>query len=265
VPLTRVPAPPQRIGPYELHEELGRGAMGVVFRARHVTLGREVALKRIAGAGATDPKRLARFLREARAAATLAGTPGVVTVHDVGEEAGAVWFAMDLVPGRSLAAHVEAGPIAPRQAATWLAAIARAVGQAHARGILHRDLKPANILIDAGGAPHVTDFGLARVSPLDAQATRLTRSDEVVGTPAYMPPEQARAEPLEVTADVYALGATAYEMLTGEPPFEGDSVLATLLQVLQAEPDPARLHRAGVPRDLVNVVLRCLEKDPALR
>ncbi|MHC5020670.1 MAG: serine/threonine-protein kinase [Planctomycetota bacterium] len=251
-----------RIGPYDVVRELGRGAMGVVYHARHAELGREVALKLLQGSGEATPEALERFRREARAAARLAGIEGLVGVHAVGDADGVPWIAMDFVKGLSLDAVIDEGELSPLDCARMLARIARAVERAHAEGILHRDLKPANILVDAEGRPWVTDFGLARSTQADADATRLTHSQEIVGTPAYMPPEQALGKSLDARADVYALGATLYEMLTEAPPFMADSIHGVLAQVLRQPPRPMASIRGGVPRDLETIVRCCLEKHP---
>jgi serine/threonine-protein kinase len=242
---------PPQIGPYTILGELGRGGMGVVYRARRGELEREFALKVIlAGAGASA-EMVQRFRREAQAAAALAGEPGIVGVHDIGRaEDGSVYFAMDLVEGQSLEDVLAEG---------------EAVGRAHARGILHRDLKPANIMVTPDGRALVTDFGLAKLEAADPELTRLTQSGEVLGTPAYMAPEQAKGEHCTPAADVYALGATLYEALSGRPPFTGDSIHAVMAQVLTQEPPPLRRVNPQVPRPLEGIVHQCLEKAPGSR
>jgi hypothetical protein len=245
---------------YEIGDELGRGGMGVVYRARDVALNRTVAVKTFAAVPGADAR--SRFAREAEAIARL-DHPHIVPVYEVGEWGdGVPFFAMKFFPG-----GLEATPAGPgtdvRGHARAVAAVARAVHHAHQRGVLHRDLKPSNILTDEAGRPHVADFGLAaRFDPDDSA----TRTAAVVGTPAYMAPEQAK-NPTGVTtaADVYGLGAVLYQRLTGRPPFLADTPLATLHQAATAAPARPSLVNPAVPRDLETVCLKCLEKDPARR
>jgi serine/threonine-protein kinase len=259
------PPPPEVEAPpgYEVLGELGRGGMGVVYRARQAALDRVVALKMIlAGAHAGEEER-ARFRAEAEAAARLQH-PNIVQIHEVGEAHGRPFFSLELVEGGSLAARLTGAPWPIRDAARLVEALARAIHEAHRRGVVHRDLKPANVLLAADGTPKVTDFGLAK--RLDADAGR-TGSGAVLGTPSYMAPEQAagRSHHAGPPADIYALGAILYELLTGRPPFKGETPLDTLLQVLEREPAPPRLLNPHVPRDLEAVCLKCLEKDPKRR
>lgn len=257
--------PVTRIGPYEILGELGRGAMGVVYRGLRPDLEREFAIKVLHFSEATDPATVRRFEREARAAARLAGHAGIVGVHDVGADEHCAWFAMDLIDGPALDALIDAGDLTADRAAAIVEGAARAVHHAHEQGVLHRDLKPGNILVAADGTPRVADFGLASVNTGGPELTRLTQSGQVLGTPAYMPPEQALGGGLDSRADVWALGATLYEALANVPPFDGDSVHSVLLSVIREEPRPLRQLDPRLPVALEVIVGRCLEKDPALR
>jgi tRNA A-37 threonylcarbamoyl transferase component Bud32 len=250
-------------GDYELLEEIARGGMGVVYKARQVSLDRIVALKMILAGQLADAEDVARFRREAQTAAALQH-PHIVAIHEVGEHDGQHYFSMDYVAGPSLADRLRDGPLPPSQAACYIEAVARAIDYAHGRGVLHRDLKPANILLDEHGQPRVTDFGLARRIDRDQ---RLTATGAVVGTPSYMPPEQAsgRAGRVGPASDVYALGAVLYELVTGIPPFRAVTPLDTLLLVLEAEPVAPRLLNRGIRRDLETIILKCLAKEPAKR
>jgi serine/threonine-protein kinase len=233
--------------------------MGVVYKARHLALSRVVALKMILAGGHAGGEERARFLAEARAVAALTH-PGIVQVYDTGLHDGLPYFALEFCPGGSLADRLDGTPLPPAEAARLVQQLARAVHAAHERGIIHRDLKPGNVLLTEAGAPKVTDFGLAK--RVEAGAT-LTRTGAILGTPSYMPPEQARGDHRAVgpAADVYALGAVLYELLGGRPPFRGGTAADTLLQVLELEPVPPRRLQPGVPPDLETVCLKCLEKD----
>jgi WD40 repeat protein len=250
-------------GDYELIGELGRGGMGVVYRARQVSLNRPVALKMIKAGVLADGDELRRFQNEAEAVALLDHT-GIVPIYEVGEHNGQRYFSMKLVLGSSLAERLPAFRDESRAAAALLAEVAEAVHHAHMRGILHRDLKPANILVDEAGHPHVTDFGLARKVEGDSE---LTASGAILGTPSYMAPEQASGKRSSITTatDVYGLGAVFYATLTGRAPFAGDSVMDTLQMVRERPPEPPRKLNARVPRDLEVICLKCLEKDPRRR
>ncbi len=248
---------------YDILSELGRGGMGVVYKARHLALNRVVALKMIlAGAHAGAQDRL-RFKAEAEVIARLQH-PNVVQIYEVGEAEDYPFFAMEFVPGGSLAAKVAGTPQPPRDAARLVEALARAVDAAHRQGIVHRDLKPANVLLAADGTPKITDFGLAR--RLDAEAGP-TQTDSVMGTPSYMAPEQAAGRTREAgpAADVYSLGAILYDLVTGRPPFRGETVVDTLDQVRSREPVSVRQLTPKCPRDLETVCHKCLQKEPHRR
>jgi serine/threonine protein kinase len=255
---------PQRdFGDYELLEEIARGGMGVVFKARQKGLNRVVALKMVLAGRLADGEDLMRFRTEAEASARLQH-PNIVTVYEIGEADGQCFFSMDYIAGMSLAKRVEAGPIPGRVAARYLLTIARAIQHAHRHGILHRDLKPSNVLLDAQDEPHITDFGLAKKMGGDSGQTR---SGSIMGTPSYMAPEQAAGKIRELgpACDVYGLGAILYELITGRPPFRSDTPLDTLRHVLDEEPAPPTLLNRNVEHDLETICLKCLQKDPRAR
>jgi WD40 repeat protein/tRNA A-37 threonylcarbamoyl transferase component Bud32 len=256
-------APPAPVPGYEIEGELGRGGMGVVYKARDTRLNRTVALKMVQADGPADARHLIRFLAEAEAVAAVRH-PHVVQIYEFGEHGGRPFIALEYLPGGSLTDRLRGGnPSPPAEAAALVARLARGVQAAHAAGVVHRDVKPSNVLFDAGGEPKVTDFGLAKKTG----AADLTRTQAVMGTPAYMAPEQAegRGKFVGPQADVYALGVILYECLTGTVPFEGDSVMAVLRRVADEEPEQPRKRRPGVPRDLELVCLRCLRKNSADR
>jgi len=253
------PVNAKSFGDYELIDELGRGGMGVVFRARQISLDRTVALKMILKGELATAGDVARFRGEAEDAARM-DHPNIVPIYEVGEHEGQPYYTMKLIDGGSLVNRPRENI---RSDVAILAAATRAVHYAHQRGLLHRDLKPGNILIDRDGTPFITDFGLAKRT--DGR-TNVTRTGAVLGTPGYMAPEQARADKAPTTAvDVWALGAILYERLTGRPPFAADTPLATLQQVLESEPARPRSVNTALDRDLETVCLKCLEKDPARR
>ncbi|WP_165227218.1 protein kinase domain-containing protein [Aquisphaera insulae] len=248
---------------FEIVGVLGRGAMGVVYEARHLALKRVVALKMILSGGHAGEVERLRFWAEAEAVARLQH-PNIVQVHEVGEHEGLPYAALEFVEGGTFAQRLKRGPVSPREAAEVIATLAGAMHLAHTRNIIHRDLKPANILLDANGSPKVTDFGLAR--QLDSDIGQ-TQTGTTLGTPSYMSPEQAAGESKHVgpAADVYALGAILYECLTGRPPFQASSIVATLDMVRSQQPVAPHLLRAGVPADLETICLKCLRKEPEKR
>src|SRR5213595_2065643 len=251
------------LGDYELLEEIGRGAQGVVFRARQKSLNRTVALKVISLGQWASKAHLKRFRREAEAAASL-DHPSIVPIYEVGERDGSCYFSMKFVEGGQLDEVVKRTPMSIRQAVELIAKVARTVHDAHEHGILHRDIKPGNILLDAKGEPHLTDFGLARLVEMESSVTQTL---DVLGTPSYMAPEQAvgnNAAVSEVT-DVYGLGAVIYQLLTGQPPFAGGTTYETIKLLEDTEPKKPRLLNPKIDRDLSTICLKCLEKDPKRR
>ena len=284
---------PSAVPGYQILGELGRGGMGVVYQARQLGLQRTVALKMVLNGIQAGPKDLARFRAEAAAIARLQH-PNIVQIYDVGEAAGRPYFVLEFVAGGSLAQHLRGTPQPARPAAQLVETLARAVHAAHASGVIHRDLKPANILLQGPGGrtpsagetpplipdpcplspsflvPKITDFGVAKCAGGDGEVPDLrsaTVTGELLGTPNYMAPEQAMIprQPVGPAADVYALGAILYELLTGRPPFTGESALATVLQVLHNEPVPVTSLQPNVPRDLETICLKCLRKEPRQR
>jgi WD40 repeat protein/tRNA A-37 threonylcarbamoyl transferase component Bud32 len=255
-------APPSDMPGYELLERLGRGGMGVVYKARQRSLGRIVALKMILAGPHARAEDLARFRREAEVIAKLAH-PNIVQIHEVGEHEGRPFLSLEFVDGGGLDKKLGGAPLPAHDAARLIETVARAVHHAHCQGVVHRDLKPANILLTADGIPKITDFGLARLGAGSEQ----TQSGDVLGTPSYMAPEQAsgRNSAIGPATDIYALGATLYELLTGRPPFRADNPLDTLLQVMDQEPVTVRRLQPNVPSDLETICLKCLEKAPSKR
>jgi serine/threonine protein kinase/WD40 repeat protein len=256
------------IGEYEILEELARGGMGVVFKARQRKLNRIVALKMILAGRLADQSDVERFQREARAAGSLKH-PNIVPVHEIGEHDGRHYFTMDFVAGRSLAEIIRDETLAPRAAAQLLRSTAQAVQYAHEQGTVHRDLKPGNVLLDPEGQPKVTDFGLAKMlrSVDDETRADLTASGQILGTPSYMSPEQAagKQDLVGPASDIYSLGAVLYASLSGRAPFVADSPVDTLLQVMNKEPVSPRELNPSVPKDLETICLKCLNKEAQKR
>lgn len=261
---------PRDFGDYELLDEIGRGGMGVVYRARQKSLNRTVALKMILRGDLATPADLARFRAEAESAAKVLH-PHIVPVYEVGEVDGRAYFSMKLIEGTTLAQRLADGPLPSRQAAEMLVPVCRAIADAHRQGVLHRDLKPSNILIDRDGRTFVTDFGLAkRINTAAGDASfsgSLTQSGAIIGTPGYMAPEQAAGQRGEVSpaTDVYSLGAILYAMLTGRPPFQAPSALDTVMMVLEQDPLPLRMLNPKAHPDLEMIALKCLQKPADLR
>jgi serine/threonine protein kinase len=255
------------IGDYDLVEEIARGGMGVVYRAHQKSLNRPVALKMILAGNLASAEDRMRFQTEAEAAAKL-DHPGIVPIYEVGHELTPEgeqhFYSMALVDGQGADALVKVKPLASKAAAELMLQITEAVHYAHQHGIIHRDLKPANILIDSNGRPRITDFGLAKNTDGDSQ---LTATGQMMGTPSFMPPEQvaSKDESTGPPCDVYALGAILYFLLTGRPPFQADTLLETLTQVLDREPEAPSAIVADVDIDLETICLKCLEKKPPNR
>ena len=251
---------PLRFGDYDLIQIIARGGMGVVYKARQRKLNRLVALKTILAEHLASADDVRRFHLEAEAVAQLEH-PGIVPIFEVGENDGHHFFSMSFVEGGSLAQRVKEGPLPPRESAELVERIAGAVAYAHGHGIIHRDLKPGNILLDKHGNPKVADFGLAKMS---AEDSNLTLPGQIIGTPSYMAPEQAAGQTDEVgpAADVYALGAILYCLLTGRPPFQSVDVVETLRLVREQEPVPPRRLNIAVGHDLETICLKCLQKEP---
>jgi WD40 repeat protein/tetratricopeptide (TPR) repeat protein len=257
------PTAPPALPGYTILGALGSGGMGVVYKAHQKSLNRVVALKTVLLGAHARPEQLVRFRQEAELLARVQH-PNIVQVHEAGTADGLCYLAMEFVDGPSLAQHCGGVPRPPHEAARLIESLARAVGYAHRQGIVHRDIKPANVLLTSAGVPKLTDFGLAK--HLGA-GEGMTATGDVFGTPAYMAPEQALGHVREVgpAADVYALGATLYELLTGRPPFQGGTPLEVVRRVAGEEPSSVRHLRPDVPRDLETICLKCLRKEPAKR
>ena len=254
---------PIRMGDYMLTEELGRGGMGVVYKARQISLGRDVAIKMILKGELASERDLQRFHAEAEAIAKLSH-PHIIPIYEVDDFDGRAFFCMKLVEGSTLADRLAQGPVGAKEAARIMHAICEAIEYAHSQGVLHRDLKPSNILIENTGNVFLADFGLAKQIK---NAASLTRSGAVIGTPAYMAPEQAAGDRGDVNelSDVYSLGAILYHMITGAPPFHAATPVDTVLMVLEQDPIPAKILNRNADRDLDIISQRCLQKPPDLR
>jgi eukaryotic-like serine/threonine-protein kinase len=264
-PLAQATAPlPRSFGRYELLEELGRGGMGIVYKARQMQPERTIAIKMILRGELASAAELARFRSEAQSAARLDGIPNVVSIHEVDQVDGQPYFSMEYIEGTTLARRLQQGPLPSREAARILAQVSDAVHKAHEQGVLHRDLKPSNVLLDVHGEPYVTDFGLAKRVKDDA---RITQTGHIVGTPSYMSPEQAAGSRGTIgrTSDIYSLGAVLYEALTGQPPFQASSPVDTLYLVLERDVVPPRVLNRRIDPALEMICLKCLQKPADLR
>ena len=250
-----------RIGDYELLERIGQGGMGIVFKARHNSLDRIVALKLIRGRSDSADDGVQRFEVEAKAAAVLQHS-GIVTVFEIGEEAGTHFLSMEFIEGDTLSDAIKTGPLAPKKAVSLVREIAKAVHFAHEQGIIHRDLKPSNVLLGKDGVPKVADFGLAKRVSADP---KLTQTGAILGTPSYMPPEQARGEPVGREADIYSLGAILYCLLVGKPPFQAATTAETIALVVKEDVVSPRRLNPRISRDLETISLRAMERQPAKR
>ena len=257
------PSGPRAIGPYDLLGEVGRGSMSVVYKARHRETGNIVALKVLKESDTPNPQYLRRFQQEARAASRL-HHPGIVPVIDSGEKDGAYYIAMSAVEGVTLDRALSTNRLTLRQFVEVLEQVALAVHHAHEQGVVHRDLKPANIILDAGGRPHVTDFGLAKMEHLEKAATQ---GGGTIGTPWYMSPEQVIGDVrgTDARSDIYALGVLLYEALTGKVPFPGSSVVQVYLGILNGTVTPPSQLNPRTPRDLEAICLKALDRDKTHR
>ncbi|MCL5288293.1 MAG: protein kinase [Acidobacteria bacterium] len=253
----------KQIGRYEIVEELGQGAMGAVFKARDPMMDRVVAVKTILASALTGPLAgdyRERFFREARAAGRLAH-PGIVTVYDVSEQEGTPFLVMEFIEGRTLEKILESGERFDAERVMDIGQqLAEALDYAHKGGVIHRDIKPANIMMTADGRPKITDFGVAKLT-----AAQVTTTGQLLGTPAFMAPEQFTGAPIDGRADLFALGVMLYWLATGDRPFTGETLMAMSYKIVHTEPVPPRKINPAIPRDLENVILKCMEKDPAER
>jgi serine/threonine protein kinase len=269
--------PPNQVGNYDILEKVGSGGMGVVYKARDRRLGREVALKmlpsgalsqaqRLLSSGAAFSEQQARFYTEARAVARLQH-PNIVQIYDIGEQEGVPYVALEFVGGGNLAQRIKTEKPTPRAAAEIVAKLARAVQHAHEQGVLHRDLKPSNVLLTPDAQPKISDFGLAKMQQLSEEELNTTHTGVVLGTPSYMSPEQAagNVKKFGPATDIYGLGAILYALLTGRPPFKGESLMQIAAQIVESLPAPPQALNPAVPRDLEAICLKCLEKEPGRR
>ncbi len=255
---------PMRVEDFDLLEEIGRGGMGVVFRARQISLGREVAVKMILRERVASTEERKRFFVEAESTARLSH-PNIVPVYEVGELDGRPFFSMEFVRGQTLMQRISRSPIPQRRAVQLMAPLCRAIAYAHSQGIIHRDIKPSNILLDAKGQPKLTDFGLAKLTSGDQE--QLTRTGAILGTPTYMSPEQATGQEQQIgpASDIYSIGSVLYHALTGRPPLVANSPIELAMKIIEQDPPAPRLLEPRIDRDLEMIVIRCLQKPPDLR
>ena len=274
-PVKSASSAPAGFADYEHLTEIGRGGMGVVYQAHQRSLNRDVALKMMVRGVFASPDDLRRFRTEAESAAKLTH-PHIVSVYEVGEQAGLPYFSMQLIDGETLAERISRNPLPPREAAALLIPVCRAIAYAHRSGVLHRDMKPSNILVDRSDHPYVSDFGLARIvrdeelskaQGLQPLGLAHTRSGAILGTPGYMAPEQAIGDPSQIgpATDIYSLGAVLFAMLTGRPPFQCASPADAVIMALEHEPPPPRLLNPAIDVDLEMIVLKALQKPADLR
>jgi len=256
-------ARPRTLGDYEILEEVSRGAMGVIYKARHKQLRRVVAMKVMIAGEHASAAQIARFEKEARAAAKLRHA-NIVPIYEIGAEGGNRFFTMDFIDGTPLDVLVARGELTPRDSLEIIAAVGEALAYAHAQGVIHRDIKPSNIMLDRSGRPQIMDFGLAKQMDSDS---KFTRTGTTIGTPSYMAPEQARGENknIDQRSDVYSLGAVLYEMLTGHPPFTGETMMNIVMKVIHDDPVPLRRAVPKMHRDIETIVSKAMEKEPRRR
>ena len=254
------PAPQiTQYGRYQVQSEIGRGSMGVVYKALDPGIDRIIALKVLKQHHVTDNDIVKRFLREAKAAGRLSQL-NIVMVHDVGQDHGTVYIAMELVEGEGLDRIIKQGPLPPDQAIDITRQVAVALDYAHKQGIVHRDIKPSNIIMTPGGEIKITDFGIARI--MDMPGIEQTQAGSILGTPAYMSPEQVRGQRVDGRSDLFSLGTILYEMITGEKPFKGSNLLSIFHAIATVELPPLSSHNANVPGELEKVISKALHKDP---
>ncbi len=252
----------ERYGRYQIIQELGRGSMGVVYKAYDPEIDRSLALKILRPDRVTSKAFVDRFLKEAKAIGRLSH-PNIVTVYDVGQDHGTVYIAMELLEGLALSDLMKRGPLPIRKIANIGTQVAGALEYAHQRGIIHRDIKPSNIIIDSSGHVKLTDFGIAHIE--DPDMPHQTQAGEILGTPAYMSPEQVLGKPVKGSADIFSLGIVLYEMTTGNRPFRGENLSAIFNAITRQKPPPPHKINSQIPREFSNAIMKCLAKEPGQR